>query len=577
MEIDEQDREDREIDRALLRVSSNVLGLPYGTPQTFPITSRRQETHMFMQSMQDQSPSQSSIVPIRSSGRLLLAAGLFLLLMPGSLPAGAQTPAGAVPQSYLGMSINKPNTASQPAGAYGILRIWDSGNQWPQVNPANGTYDFGDDSSQGLDWELKQAYTANDQMVGFYTLSRTPQWASSNQTTTICNYDAAGAHGECYPPSDLNADGSGTDAHWKNWVTKLANHLNGKDGNSGFLGNHIHVKYYEIWNEFDRPACPTCTKNVSWAGTYAQLVRLAEDARCIIMGSSAIHTIHNAGAGGAGTNATCSAAGIDPSAQIAMPSGHDNTSSFNDVLNFLYCSGGATTGAPDYCNLAAAGDSRAGADAIDIVNFHMKPGNENVHPDPEQEMTDQWNDIEGTKLGLESQEKSPTKPLWNGESGYSGNGWAPSGGDVSLSGNTPGQVAFIGRYALIQWSLGIQNSSWYQLDLSNILNGTDQTAYQQVYDWMTNATMTSSCTEIGTAWTCGLSADNGYVASAVWDTSYTCSSSGCTTEASYTAPTNMHFYRDLAGNETNIPSNHVLTNVIGLQPILLENEKYSNR
>ncbi len=99
------------------------------------------------------------------------------------------------------------------------------------------------------------------------------------------------------------------------------------------------------------------------------------------------------------------------------------------------------------------------------------------------------------------------KPFWNGESGYSGAspcGWTPrSGGDTDLNSEPVEQAAFVARYMLMQWSIGIQSSAWYQYDLSNFLvgscssgkysnNGVTTDAYtatSNVAAWMIGSTM----------------------------------------------------------------------------------------
>ena len=74
--------------------------------------------------------------------------------------------------------------------------------------------------------------------------------------------------GQCDPPSDLKPDGSGSDQSWKDFVSAIVTHnKNSVDA---------HIRYWEIWNE---PHTPN-----QWKGTNAQLIRMAEDARRIILG-----------------------------------------------------------------------------------------------------------------------------------------------------------------------------------------------------------------------------------------------------------------------------------------------------
>jgi len=124
---------------------------------------------------------------------------------------------------------------------------------WSNLNPAPGVYDW-----SHLDLLLSMA-AQNGQSV-LYTFYYTPTWASSCPTCT-CNQGNQGLGG-CYPPTDLNPDGSGTDLNVKNFVTALMRHEGpGK------------IAYLEIWNE---PNVPT-----EWGGTIQQLIRMAADVRAI--------------------------------------------------------------------------------------------------------------------------------------------------------------------------------------------------------------------------------------------------------------------------------------------------------
>jgi hypothetical protein len=124
---------------------------------------------------------------------------------------------------------------------------------WAAINTAPGVYDW-----SHLD-QLLSIATANGQSV-LYTFYYTPTWASSCPTC-VCNQGNQ-TLGGCYPPSDLNSDGTGSDQHLKNFVTSLLQHVGpGK------------ITYIEVWNE---PNIPT-----EWGGTMQQLVRMTADVRAI--------------------------------------------------------------------------------------------------------------------------------------------------------------------------------------------------------------------------------------------------------------------------------------------------------
>jgi hypothetical protein len=124
---------------------------------------------------------------------------------------------------------------------------------WADINTASGVYDW-----SHLDLLLAIA-AANGQSV-LYTFYYTPTWASSCPTCT-CN-SGNQTPGGCYPPADLNPDGSGTDLDLKNFITALMQHEGpGK------------INYIEIWNEPNVP--------IEWGGTVQQLVRMTADVRSI--------------------------------------------------------------------------------------------------------------------------------------------------------------------------------------------------------------------------------------------------------------------------------------------------------
>lgn len=124
---------------------------------------------------------------------------------------------------------------------------------WSEINTAPGVYD----------WTIldnKLAFTQQYGQSVLYTFYRTPSWASTCPTCT-CK-EGGGSTGYCYPPNDLNADGTGTDQHVKDFITALMQHVGpGK------------IQYLEIWNE----------PNISteYTGTIEQLVRMAKDVRTI--------------------------------------------------------------------------------------------------------------------------------------------------------------------------------------------------------------------------------------------------------------------------------------------------------
>jgi len=144
-----------------------------------------------------------------------------------------------------------------PTVSFGGLRLWDTHTGWAEINTAFGQYDW-----SNLDSFVADAQAHNVDVL--YNLARTPTWASSSPNDSSCACASISGNGQCWPPIDLNADGSGTDKDWITWVTAVASRYKGQ------------IKYYEIWNEWNVP--------LFWQGTPAQLVRMEQDARCVVAG-----------------------------------------------------------------------------------------------------------------------------------------------------------------------------------------------------------------------------------------------------------------------------------------------------
>ncbi len=458
--------------------------------------------------------------------------------------AAKSSASGLAATPMFGMMINGTEHPF-PSVSFGMERFWDTGaTAWADIETKNGSYSW-----TKLDDQLAADFT-HGVSVAFYTLSRTPSWASSDPGDPNCNY----GNGQCDPPSDLNSDGSGEDKYWRTWVQTIAQHAN----DPSYLKTHAHIAYWEIWNEVDRSNTISHqnSTNQSYQGTFAQLVRMTEDARCVILG---VGTIHNYPKAGKTTACSSSYSGlsapIDATAKIVMPSSHtESKGQLSVAQNFLYCNDSPPAGSE--CTTGSAG-----AEAVDIINFHMKPGNEPTIL-PETQITTMVTSGQGV---LQSAEQS--KPFWNGESGYSGKGWTGSYTDVDM------QASFVPRYFLIQWSLGVSSINWYTWDISNDLwtskHGASlaATAWQTTYGWMVGATLTAPCSAAGDIWTCGLTLSSGVAAEAMWDASKSCSGGTCTT-SSHTVDSKWTTYQDITGASHSVPSTHKVA--VGIKPILLQ-------
>jgi hypothetical protein len=176
-----------------------------------------------------------------------------------------------LPATFFGLNVNQPTTP-WPLIPFGSYRFWDDGARWNEVNTAPGKFT----------WSVLDAWSSTLAKHGvkdtLYELSATPVWASPDPTDMSCDYADDGLPGSCYAPNDLNGDGTGSNQIWRAWVAAVGEHM--KTG-------PVHVVAWGIWNEFTRQP-NTGETPIAWKGTNQQLVRLAEDARCILTGRGSI-------------------------------------------------------------------------------------------------------------------------------------------------------------------------------------------------------------------------------------------------------------------------------------------------
>ena len=427
----------------------------------------------------------------------------------------------AVPSTLFNLHIDHESTP-WPSVPISGLRLWDAGVDWPILNTADGVYDW-----TLLDQRLSDA--ASHKVDLLFSLGMTPPWAQCGpKTSSPCTQapDCAfasdswgGGAGQCYWPEDLNIDGTGSNQHWKDWVTALAKHsVNSASG---------HIKYYEIWNE----------PNVwgFWRGTTAQLVRMGQDAACIIKGI------------GPG----CTNTAIDPKAIMLTPSPALGSGAINTWL-LGYLGGG-------------------GNQVTDVIAFHGYNGSD----------AEKIVKLASTiRNGAMTTYNMVSKPMFDTEFSW--------GEDVSFP-DPDERAGFVGRTMLLHWSAGISRVFWYAYELSGTMWSLDSTtgcttpdpsgngfscstgtAYAQVESWMVGATLNQPCSSVGTVWTCQLNKGTLQML-AVWDTAQSCSNGTCT-KSTYTIPVanpKYFHYLDLTGKSTNISGSTVQ---IGYKPILLENQ-----
>ncbi len=443
------------------------------------------------------------------------------------------------PSTLFGFSTDNTAANAYPTVNYEMQRFWDSPPlQWPSINTASGVFDF-----TNLDATLARAYT-NGVTEGLYTLARTPPWATSNPSDTSCHYmttTSGGGNGECDAPIDLNTDGTGTNAIWKAWITAIASHAN----DPTYLQTHAHIRYWEIWNEPDA--------KFYWAGSFAQLARLTEDANCIITGRGVIHESGN------GTATPCTATPIDATAQIVMASGHaDSRSNLNYAQNQLYCSA-----SPSGYQLPCPNPANAIAAAVDIINFHMKPGNATGNNCPAPTPCTPETAIQtyiSNALGV-LQPAELAKPMWDGEASYAESGFTGAYTDPDMA------ASFMPRFYLNSWSLNISGIAWYDWTSLSSQPAAVQTAYQQTYNWLVDASLTTPCAPTGSVWSCTIT-KSGKQYLIMWDASQSCANGSCTT-ASQAVGSQWTQFQDMTTDNSPISISGGIVPV-GIKPVVLQ-------
>jgi hypothetical protein len=508
---------------------------------------------------------------------------------------------GQIPASFFGMqssSLSSPGSSLQVKYAEfrnlgGYQLVWyfmNTCNVAPadcQANPATNS-SFAFDNLDTVMANLKSA-GVNDVL---FTLSFTPTWAAAYTPTQGTCAGGGSTNTACILPPDINADGSGANAIWDNWVENIAAHVN----SAAWLETHAHIKYWEPWNEpfmddviRGKDLTP---QDLSIRATYAQNLRLTEDTRCLIIGTG---TIHNYPSGGSST--PCSSylsshgySAIDSSAQIALSSmgglNGSSTSGFVDFMkNFLYCNsrpvndlnGGAST------SCTWSGGLNWMSEAVDIINWHLYIEKDEPEADLPIGSANNW--IGAINAALSSSDRA--KPLWNGEGSC---GVPPSDKPGNLWGDDYSMAGFVPRYAALLWSAGVTENFWYKYDITGkpycpLWDGSSLTpagvAWNTTYNWLVGAkpVNTPFCSNAGTIWTCPLTEANGAAAELVWDSQFgpagTTEPANCTTASNqlicgntaYTVPSEYgHDWVDIQG--TVHPFQTTVT--VGAVPILLE-------
>jgi hypothetical protein len=508
------------------------------------------------------------------------------------------------------------NTVDSTQGTITYLQQPDPGNVI-KTNVAGSANNF--DFSQ-LDQRL--AYAAAPNLQVMYTFGKVPAFYSSNPTQS-CN----GTHapdGSCVRPNDLNADGTGSNQHWRLFVAGLAEHIAALNSST-----YIKPAYFETWNEFDGDNYWHYNNPTDNDDPQA-LVRLMDDAACIIKGTGAIHV----------TGQSCAAdpnfvkKAVLPSAKILPPcvsspvhktpwanfyNSYSDATANADIIGihvYGYADNiqsiaigsisrltGTVTVQADGSNykkdkvvmVSGVGDpSFDGTFTVTSATGTIIQYSQTGLPDASSGGGHIQNGPDQLQAALSTFRStlSPTdrlKPFWVTE-GYWGD--TSSGPPTDLT----TQEGYIVRFFTILWSTGVARANWYTWDgganlWDSSFNSDDVAcdggpinhplcnpplpygyvnplgqANRVGQGWLLGNTMTSPCSATGSVWTCGLQTAASQNELMVWDSAQdrTGNTSLFTPSVSYNAYIDLSgTIHSCSGSCNNIP--------IGAKPILFVN------
>jgi len=419
---------------------------------------------------------------------------------------------GPTSPAFFGLHINHPRS-SWPPFSFGSYRFWDDATRWQLIEPSPDKWDW-----EGVDSWIDKV-SSHGITDGTYILGGPPPWAVNLQGDENCDYanpakSRTPGQGICRPPKDLNDDGSGPNLIWRKAVVTIAEH---------FKKSPVHISSWEVWQEFVRRGGENLT--ASWLGTNEQMVRLSQDARCLITGRGHVRA----------TNENCGQVlktvgltePVDPSSVIIGPTAGRGIKVWDERFEEYWETPGAAEGA-------------------DIVGLHLYP---------------KWPEeiFDGFQFWRATLPRAvAAKPIWLTEGGWH----RASIVDPDM------QAAFVSRFHLLVRGLGIGRVYWYSYDTPGMgeLMGTKAgDAYKRVYEWMVGNTVTG-CSKEGSIYSCSLTKADGMPMLAVWDASQNCSDGRCST-VDYKVPGKFTTYFSL--DNTNSVPIRGSTVAIGAKPILL--------
>lgn len=500
-------------------VSLSATGLPSGVTATFSPTSTAGGNSTLTFTVSGSALTGASSITVQgvsSSETVTTSVTLTVLIAP---------PLGSVPQSFFALNnvdpTDNPTSDGMFYGAIGHpIRL-----AWPYIETARGTFDFSfyDEYAAIAPSEGPAGSVA----IMDLTLGMTPGWAVSDQSTcrTLSNPGGPTITGCQVPPDNIQ--------DWKDFITALLQHYNGVTA--------PHIKYYEIWNEWNT----NDATNGFWSGTPAQLAAMQTAACTIIHGANG-----------------------DPYSLVLTPSTVGTATTPSEQ---------APQDLTSYFNAGGSNCPGSSNNLIDGVSFHGNLGVMTLSPYPQPGEGCTQSGCNGTILQIANSYREvmnsnglQSTPLLDTEGGFE-----------SANITDPDQrAAWLAQFYVLQG--GLFNSdqlawvSWFTWGAPGVAgnietanNSPDEAgiAYNQVFNWLFGR-FPAACTQTGTVWTCPLTGSSNYQAVVTWDDSQTCNNGTCTT-STQTAPSWAVQSRDLAGNVIAVTGGSPIS--VGLKPIIVEN------
>jgi hypothetical protein len=191
-------------------------------------------------------------------------------------PAGAagSTPPPIQPTAFgvHYMGVGETSGRYWPAVKYGILRIWDNGTSWRELEPARGQWD--PTALARLDYLMLNASRLHKQVL--LTLGQTPQWASTCPDRTsdpslpgdprVTFFYGPGAGCE---PADYG--------DWNAYVSFLLNRYGSR------------ISAIEPWNEANYPTYWQSSGGMNSSTAYTAMAQIALHTQQVVAGFNAAH------------------------------------------------------------------------------------------------------------------------------------------------------------------------------------------------------------------------------------------------------------------------------------------------